>query len=150
MTDAESRLRGIVLMIVAVGVFAIMDALMKHLTASYPPMQIAFLRAVSSLPFVLLTYAATRRLSELRPRRISMHLVRAVLSIAMLWSFVWALARMSMANTYAITLSAPLLVVPFSALYMRVPVGSDYFWASLCILGAVFFVFRSSWPAVQG
>ena len=37
-----------------------------------------------------------------------------------------------------------LVFVPFSVLYMRTPLNSDYFWAALCILGAVFFVFRSS------
>jgi len=41
-----------------------------------------------------------------------------------------------------------LIFIPFSILYMRAPVGSDYLWASLCILGAVFFVFRSSWLGV--
>jgi hypothetical protein len=41
-----------------------------------------------------------------------------------------------------------LVFVPFSILYMRAPVSADYFWASLCILGAVFFVFRSSLPGV--
>ena len=40
-----------------------------------------------------------------------------------------------------------LVFVPFSVLYMRAPVGSDYLWASLCILGAVFFVFRGSLPS---
>jgi uncharacterized protein (DUF486 family) len=34
--------------------------------------------------------------------------------------------------------------IPFSILYMKAPVGTDYLWASLCILGAVFFMFRSS------
>ena len=52
-----------------------------------------------------------------------MHLARAVLSVLMLWCFVWALARMSMANTYAITLSAPLLVVPFAALFLKEKTG---------------------------
>jgi len=37
-----------------------------------------------------------------------------------------------------------LVFVPFSVLYMRAPIHSDYVWASLCILGAVFFIFRSS------
>lgn len=41
-----------------------------------------------------------------------------------------------------------LVFAPFSILYMRAPVSSDYFWACLCILGAVFFIFRSSWPAM--
>ncbi len=126
----EDRLRGIVLMIVAVAVFAVMDALMKHLAATYPAMQISSLRAASSLPFVLLTYAVTGRLAELRPRRLPLHLARAVLSILMLWCFVWALARMSMANTYAITLSAPLLVVPFAALFLREKPGV-HVWAAI-------------------
>ncbi|HEY5658702.1 MAG TPA: DMT family protein, partial [Myxococcota bacterium] len=41
-----------------------------------------------------------------------------------------------------------LVFIPFSILYMRASVGTDYFWACLCILGAVFFIFRSSWPAI--
>src|SRR5262245_66370631 len=39
-----------------------------------------------------------------------------------------------------------LVFVPFSIWYMRTPVGWNYFWASLCILGAVFFVFRAAAP----
>jgi len=37
-----------------------------------------------------------------------------------------------------------LVFVPFSIGYMRAPIGADYFWACLCILGAVFFLFRSA------
>ena len=32
--------------------------------------------------------------------------------------------------------------VPFAILYMRQPLKLDYLWASLCILGAVYFVVR--------
>ena len=32
--------------------------------------------------------------------------------------------------------------VPFAILYMKQPVKLDYLWASLCIMGAVYFVFR--------
>jgi uncharacterized protein (DUF486 family) len=38
-----------------------------------------------------------------------------------------------------ITLS---VFVPFVILYMRQPLKLDYLWAALCILGAVYFVFR--------
>jgi uncharacterized protein len=41
----------------------------------------------------------------------------------------------------AITLG---VFVPFAVLYMRQPIKLDYLWATLCILGAVFFMFRSS------
>jgi uncharacterized protein len=33
--------------------------------------------------------------------------------------------------------------VPFAVLYMGKPMKLDYLWAALCILGAVYFVFRS-------
>ena len=39
----------------------------------------------------------------------------------------------------AITL---LVFVPFALLYMKQPLKLDYLWASLCIMGAVYFIFR--------
>ena len=33
--------------------------------------------------------------------------------------------------------------VPFVVLYMKEPLRLDYLWAGLCIMGAVFFVFRA-------
>jgi len=35
------------------------------------------------------------------------------------------------------------IFVPFSVLYMKEKVSIDYLWAGLCLLGAVFFLFRS-------
>ena len=32
--------------------------------------------------------------------------------------------------------------VPFSVLYLREPLRLDYLWAGLCLLGAVYFMFR--------
>ena len=40
-----------------------------------------------------------------------------------------------------ITLS---VFVPFAVLYMREPLKLDYLWAALCLVGAVYFIFRSS------
>ena len=33
--------------------------------------------------------------------------------------------------------------VPFAVLYMKVPLKLDYLWAALCMVGAVYFMFRS-------
>jgi len=33
--------------------------------------------------------------------------------------------------------------VPFSVLYMNQPIKLDYLWAGLCMMGAVYFIFRS-------
>lgn len=39
-----------------------------------------------------------------------------------------------------ITLS---VFVPFSVYYLKEPLKLDYLWAGLCLVGAVFFIFRS-------
>jgi uncharacterized protein (DUF486 family) len=39
----------------------------------------------------------------------------------------------------AITLA---VFVPFAVFYMKQPIKLDYLWASICILGAVYFIFR--------
>jgi len=38
-----------------------------------------------------------------------------------------------------------MVFVPFAIYYMKEPLKLDYLWAALCVLGAVFFVFRSKW-----
>ena len=40
-----------------------------------------------------------------------------------------------------ITLS---VFVPFAVFYLQQPLKLDYLWAALCLLGAVYFMFRSS------
>jgi uncharacterized protein (DUF486 family) len=40
----------------------------------------------------------------------------------------------------AITLS---VFVPFAVFYMQQPIKLDYLWAGLCLLGAVYFIFRA-------
>jgi uncharacterized protein len=36
-----------------------------------------------------------------------------------------------------------LVFVPFAVLYMKQPMKLDFVWAGLCLIGAVYFVFRS-------
>jgi uncharacterized protein (DUF486 family) len=43
-----------------------------------------------------------------------------------------------------ITLS---VFVPFSIFYLRQPLKLDYLWAGLCVLGAVYFMFRGTFAA---
>jgi uncharacterized protein (DUF486 family) len=42
----------------------------------------------------------------------------------------------------AITLT---VFVPFAVFYLKEPLKLDYLWAGLCILGAVYFMFRGQW-----
>lgn len=38
--------------------------------------------------------------------------------------------------------------IPFAVMYMKQPLKLDYLWSALCLLGAVYFVFRSDLSGV--
>ena len=51
----------------------------------------------------------------------------------------FSLAQMKIIQE-VITLS---VFVPFAVIYMNEPLRLDYLWASLCLMGAVYFIFRA-------
>ena len=83
-TAYPGRLRAIASMLVAVAAFAFMDATLKLFSQHYPPMEIAFLRGLASLPFMALPALIKGRYRDLKPSRIWMHLLRGVLMVIML------------------------------------------------------------------
>lgn len=110
-------------MLVAVAAFSVMDVTMKRLVETYPPMQVTFLRAVTSLPFLLLATALFSRWRDLVPNRIGLHLMRGFLGVAMLWLFVYAVRFLSLADAYTIYMSAPLLITALSVPILKEHVG---------------------------
>lgn len=108
------RLRGITAMLLSVGFFSGMDALLKMLAGHYPPLEVSALRGAASLPFVLLPVLLRGRLRDLKPVRWSLHLVRGVLAIVMLTAFIYALRVLPLADAYAVFLAAPLMVTALS------------------------------------
>lgn len=110
----RDRLRGIAFMVAAVFVFSIMDALMKRVSAHYGPLEIACLRSLASLAFLALPIAWHRSWRTLTAHGLLFHLLRAVLGITMLSSFVFAVHRLTLAQTYSLFLAAPLLMTALS------------------------------------
>lgn len=126
------RARAIMLMLAAVGLFALMDAGLKLLSAHYPPFQVAALRGASSLPFVLAWAAATTGLAPLLRVRWSLHLLRAVLGVGMMASFVFALRTLPLSTTYSIFFIAPLLITALSVPFLGERVGPRR-WTAIAI-----------------
>ncbi len=139
---AGDRLRGIASMLAAVFVFSIMDALMKSLSAHYAPLQIACLRSLSSLLCLLPPLLCSRSRSSLRMGSPALHLLRAALGVIMLWSFVFAVRRLSMARTYSVFLAAPLLMTALSVLVHGERVSPRRWLAILAGLGGVLVVLQ--------
>jgi drug/metabolite transporter (DMT)-like permease len=116
----HERLRGIASMVAAIFVFSIMDAMMKRLSSHYGPLQVSYLRCVSSLLFLLVPIAWQRSWAALRATGLALQLGRGVLGVSMLGSFVFAVHRLSLAQTYSLFLAAPLLMTALS-----VPIHGD-------------------------
>lgn len=140
--DPHHRLRGIGFMIAAVFIFAIMDALMKRLSAHYGPLQIACLRSLSSFVFIIVPIAWGRSWEAFRLSQPALHALRAVLGIVMLASFVYAVHRLTLAQTYSLFLAAPLLMTALS-----VPIHGDRVtvrrWLAIaCGLGGVLLILQ--------
>ena len=146
MPDPHPR-RAIWLMLASVALFSLMDAGLKTLAAHYPPFQVAALRGLSSLPLVLAWALATAGPRALLRVRWPLHLLRVLLGIAMMASFVYALKTLPLSTAYSIFFVAPLLITALSVPFLRERVGPRR-WIAIAIgLLGVLVVLR---PTGQG
>lgn len=123
MNTQKSPTRAVAWMLMAVACFSLMDAGMKQLSASYPTLQVTFLRGAASLPFVLVWVLATAGPRSLVPRRWGLHLLRGVLGMAMIGCFVYALRSLPLSTAYTIYFVAPLLIAALSVPLLGEHVG---------------------------
>jgi drug/metabolite transporter (DMT)-like permease len=138
----HNRLRGIGFMIAAVFIFSIMDALMKRLSAHYAPLQIACLRSLASLVCLLPPIAWRRSWATLRAAGPMLHAFRGLLGITMLTSFVFAVHRLTLAQTYSLFLAAPLLMTALSVPIHGERVSGRRWLAIACGMGGVLLILQ--------
>jgi drug/metabolite transporter (DMT)-like permease len=106
-------------MIVAVGALSVMDAFMKVLAPHYSPFQVASLRALASLPFVVIWVGLRGGYGQLLRVRFKLHIARGGLGIMMLTAFAFALRKLPLAEAYSIFFVAPLLITVFAVLILK-------------------------------
>jgi drug/metabolite transporter (DMT)-like permease len=115
----RGNLRSIYAMLLAVSLFSIMDTAMKLLTGHYPAMQVAALRALTSLPLIFAYVAWRGAFKSMLRIRWPMHLLRGVLGIAMLALFAYGVKTLSLAEAYTIFFIAPALITALSVLFLK-------------------------------
>ena len=142
MTTDNVQRRGMLLMLASVALFSLMDAGLKLLSAHYPPFQVAALRGLSSLPLVLAWALWTVGPRALLRVRWPLHLLRGVLGIAMMASFVYALKRLPLSTAYSIFFVAPLLITALSVPILGEKVGPRRWSAIAVALVGVLVVLR--------
>lgn len=110
MHTALDRRRGILLMLGAMALFAVMDAGLKWLSPHYPALQVAALRAWVSLPFIVIYISWRGRWAGMWKVRWGLHLIRAGLGIGMLALFTFGLREMPLSEAYALIFIAPAMI----------------------------------------
>jgi drug/metabolite transporter (DMT)-like permease len=132
MHSAADRQRGIYLMLVAMLLFAGMDAGLKWLSPHYPSLQVAALRAWVSLPFIIIYITWRRKWAGMLNIRWSLHLIRAALGIAMLALFTYGLRDMPLSEAYAIVFIAPALITLFAIPILKEKVSGTR-WIAIAV-----------------
>ncbi len=105
---------GIALMLAGIAGFAVMDAIIKWLTADYSVAQVVALRSWFGLPLLGLFALYEGGLKSLRTRRPLVHVGRYLLVLALSFSFFWALSQMKLVDAIAITFAAPIFITALS------------------------------------
>lgn len=107
---SEGNLRSIAAMLAAVAFFALMDTVLKHLTAHYPPAQVASMRGWVALPLVMAYLTWRRAWHRVWRVRWPLHAIRGVLAVVMLTAFAYGVSSLPLANAYTLFFIAPLLI----------------------------------------
>ncbi|MDP7650368.1 MAG: DMT family transporter [Rhodospirillales bacterium] len=102
-----ASVRGAIWMILAAGLFASLTALVRHVSASVPPVEIVFFRSAFSLLFML-PWALSTGVANLRTRRLGLHGLRALTALGSFICWYLAFAVMPIAEATALTFTAPL------------------------------------------
>lgn len=107
---APHNLRGAILALIAMGVFATHDVAVKTLGATYSPLQILFFGSLLSFPPVALILLRDTREASLRPRHPGWVMFRTVLTVITGIAAFYAFSTLPLAQVYVILFAAPLLI----------------------------------------
>jgi drug/metabolite transporter (DMT)-like permease len=146
----SENLRGIILMLLSMAALSVMDAIMKQLVGHYSPIQVAALRGLVSLPFVIAwVYFRHRSFATLFRVRWGWHLGRGVLAVLMLTSFIYAISGMPLSEAYTLFFVAPLMITALSVPLLKETVDRRRWIAILVGFGGVLIVMRPGFVAMD-
>jgi drug/metabolite transporter (DMT)-like permease len=122
---------------------------MKLLSAQFPPMQVAALRSLSSLPLVCVYVAWRGGFKRSGARSIMnirwpLHLLRAAIGIVMLSLFAYGVRGLSLATAYTIFFIGPILITALSSVVLKERVNHARWLAIAIGMAGVLVVLRPS------
>lgn len=154
MNVRQENLRGMAMMLLAVGLLSFMDMGLKLLSPHYPPLQLGALRGLASWPLIVIWIGFSTGFKTLFNVRWPLHLLRGAMGIAMMAAFVFAIRDLPLTTAYTLFFVSPLIVTALSAPLLGERVGWQR-WAAISVgFGGVLIALRPtgeglmSWAAL--
>jgi S-adenosylmethionine uptake transporter len=120
----------------AVGLYSLMDAVMKSAVLAAGAYSALLLRSAFGLALIAPVWLA-RHPSRPTPAALRLHLIRGVIAAAMAFTFFWGLARIPLAEAIALSFVAPLVALYLAAAVLGEQVHPRAIAASFAGLGGV-------------
>lgn len=138
MNSTSQITRGLFFMAIGIAFMSIMDAFIKHLSATISAPQILFFRSVFALIPILVIVQMKGGIKAVRTKRPLLHLMRTLFGATAFVAFTIGLRDMSLANALALCFSAPFFMVIYSKYLLGERVGFHRIGAMLVgFLGVV-------------
>jgi len=140
----SGNLRSITAMLAAALMFSCMDALLKTLAGTYPPLQVTALRGLAAMPLVCLYIAWRREFGAVFSRRLRwrLHLLRGVFGVLMMALFTLGLKTLGLAEAYTLTFVAPLIITVLAVPLLQEKAQPRHWMAIAVGLGGVVIALR--------
>ncbi len=139
--QAQSNMRGITFMLIAMCFFIVGDAVTKAVGARLPVGEVIFLRSLSATLVLLPFVAGIHPLRMLRESYSRPMLIRNIGEVGGSLLFVSSLVRIPIANATAIMQTTPLMITAAAALFLAEPVGWRRWTATIVgFLGALLII----------
>ncbi len=120
----SQRMRGLLLLLLGTALIAVMDAVVKLMSASLGTLQITWGRYATSAILLFMVVAPRQSLLRLHTRKLPLHLFRVGMLLASSAMFFGALATMSLAEANVIAFTTPLLITVLSGVILGEVVGA--------------------------
>ena len=127
MTDiklpAQHRMQAILLLLGAMAILPLMDAIAKHLSHEMSLWQITWARFTFHVLWLMPAFLARHRLRDLMPARAGLQILRGLCLMASTFLFFGGVAYMPIADTLALSFVSPLTVTLLSPFLLGEKVG---------------------------
>ena len=123
---------GIVFMLASETFWVGMNAIVKHLSADFPTIQLLFLRNIIPVPCMFILLLVLGNLSALKTNRPGKHVLTGVVGAMGMTALIFSLSQLTLSQVVAITYAAPLMITALSVPMLGEKVGPRR-WMSVIV-----------------